>query len=287
MLPDADDVTGTILADERPQIDEFYNPPAYGKVCDLNARLPQSVVDCGPVIGKLLHNKNPRSRAAPAWSPAHRPWLLSLVSGGQWPQARVAQVAGDDCTTACQLCMEHTGTLGHRLCCPATQPEGGWPDMDPDEKKFTDGLKEPRQRLMRSQGLFLLRARVTKQRPQGWFRWLKQPTGDIPDTATWYVDGSLVDGPAKLLSITGYSIVVVAQDGRLLGSAHGAPPSWVTTAGGRGGLCAVQSPDVEPVHAARRHRLPRRPALPATRANGRDGCQQGQRQAVDVDRGLP
>jgi len=58
-----------------------------------------------------------------------------------------------------------------------------------------------------------------------------QPAGDIPDTATWYVDGSLIDGPSKLLSLAGYSIVVVAQDGRLLGCAHGAPPSWVTTAG--------------------------------------------------------
>jgi len=84
---------------------------------------------------------------------------------------------------------------------------------------------------MLSQGLFLMRAQVSRQRPDGWFRWLKQPVGDVPDTAVWYVDGSLVDGPSRLLGATGYSIVVVAQDGQLLGCAHGAPPHWVTTAG--------------------------------------------------------
>jgi len=103
--------------------------------------------------------------------------------------------------------------------------------MKPQEQKFTDELKAPRRRLMRSQGLFLMRAQVSRQRPNGWFRWLKQPVGDVPDTALWYVDGSLVDGPSRLLGVTGYSIVVVAQDGQSLGCAHGAPPHWVTTAG--------------------------------------------------------
>ena len=103
--------------------------------------------------------------------------------------------------------------------------------MDAQARTFTDHLKMSRRRLMESQGLFLLRARIVKQRPGGWFRWLKQPAGDVPDSATWYVDGSLLDGPSKVLSVTGYSIVVVAEDGQLLGCAHGAPPSWVTSAG--------------------------------------------------------
>jgi len=103
--------------------------------------------------------------------------------------------------------------------------------MDPQEQKFVDGLDATRRRLMQSQGLFLLRTQVSKQRPGGWFRWLKQPVEDVPDDAVWYVDGSLYDGPSKLLGVTGYAIVVVARDGRLLGCASGAPPHWITTAG--------------------------------------------------------
>jgi len=103
--------------------------------------------------------------------------------------------------------------------------------MDRRARAFTDSLKPSRRRLMESQGLFLLKARVVRQRPAGWFRWLKQPDGDIPSSATWYVDGSLLDGPSKVLSVTGYSIVVVGDDGQLIGCAHGAPPSWVASAG--------------------------------------------------------
>ena len=231
LLPVEDDITHVVRPEPRLQLNEFYCQPAYNKANDLTARLPQSVVDCGPVLGRLLHGKRARSRMVQEWSPAHRPWLLSLVSGGQWPQTRVAQAAGDDTTIHCQLCLDQPGTLDHRRCCPATLPEDGWPSMGPQEQRFVDGLKAPRRRLMLSQGLFLMKAQVTRQRPNGWFRWLKQPVGDVPDSAVWYVDGSLLDGPSRLLGATGYSIVVVAQDGQLLGCAHGAPPRWVTTAG--------------------------------------------------------
>jgi len=103
--------------------------------------------------------------------------------------------------------------------------------MCPTLKSFTDGLTPRRENLMVNNGLFALRAKFTRQRPAGWFRWLRRPHGDFPDTAKWYVDGSLMDGPSRLMAVTGYAIVVVAADGALLGCAYGAPPSWITTAG--------------------------------------------------------
>jgi len=231
MLPDEDDVVGSALPEDRLQLNEFYGRPDYAKLNDLSARLPQSVIDLGPVLGRLIHGKRIGARAVAGWTPACRPWLLSLVSGGQWPQARVAQAAGGDTSSLCQLCHEHTGTLEHRHCCQATLPDGGWPCMDAQARAFTDRLKPARRRLMESQGLLLVKARVERQRPAGWFRWLKEPDGDVPSSATWYVDGSLLDGPSRVLSVTGYSIVVVGDDGQLIGCAHGAPPSWITTAG--------------------------------------------------------
>ena len=231
LLPAEDDVTHTVLPEARPQLSEFYAPPSLHKLNDLSARLPQSVVNLAPVLGKLLQGKCSRTRMVHDWTPSCRPWLLSLVSGGQWPQARVAQAAGADASLLCQLCLQETGTLAHRRCCLATRPDAGWPTMKVAERKFVDGLSADRKRLLEDNGLLLLRAKVTKQRPGGWFRWLKQPPADIPDSASWYVDGSLVDGPSRLLGVTGFAIVVVAEDGSLLGCAHGAPPAWVATAG--------------------------------------------------------
>ena len=48
--------------------------------------------------------------------------------------------------------------------------------------------------------------------------------------ATWYTDGSLVHGQWKPLRCTGFGIVVVASDGKLLGYGYGTPPTRIATA---------------------------------------------------------
>ena len=50
--------------------------------------------------------------------------------------------------------------------------------------------------------------------------------------ATWYTDGSMMGGVWRQLRVTGFGLVVVSQEGELLGYGFGAPPSRITTAAG-------------------------------------------------------
>ena len=57
------------------------------------------------------------------WGPEHKGALKSLVAGRQWTQQRLHSAGLVD-SDLCQLCLElpggrATGTLMHRLCCPA------------------------------------------------------------------------------------------------------------------------------------------------------------------------
>ena len=62
------------------------------------------------------------------------------------------------------------------------------------------------------------------------FRWVVMPQGGVLDLSwTVYTDGSLIDGPTSLLGRTGWSFVAVNREGVVLASAHGVPPSWITT----------------------------------------------------------
>ena len=68
--------------------------------------------------GKALHTlKSPQQTAA---------MLISAISGGQWPQVRLAGTRRFTDDNRCQLCLSNAGTLIHRYACPATAPQDGW-----------------------------------------------------------------------------------------------------------------------------------------------------------------
>jgi len=207
-------------------------PPLSVTTSAFSARLPTSVINLTDVVGKLVAGRCAFSKIHPGWSSRYRSWLLSAFSGGQWPQVRIAQAAGADCSALCQLCGEHDGTLEHRSCCPATLPDGGWPEPPARIAAFLRSLDAPRRSLLVTRGLFVLNAEIPMRSPDGWWRWQMAPPANIPDDARWYIDGSLIDGPRELTSRCGFGIAVVANDGRLIACGLGVPPEWVRTSGG-------------------------------------------------------
>jgi len=207
-------------------------PPVSVSTSAFTARLPTSVINLTDVVGRLVSGKRGSSKMHPAWDGKCRSWLLSAFSGGQWPQVRVAQAAGDEATMLCQLCGGADGTLEHRHCCPATVPEGGWPQPPTRVAAFLRSLDDQRRALLVTRGLFALNVEIPLRSPDGWWRWQSSPPADVPDDATWFIDGSLVDGPRDLISRCGFAIAVVGSDGRLIACGLGVPPDWVTTAGG-------------------------------------------------------
>ena len=63
------------------------------------------------------------------------------------------------------------------------------------------------------------------------FNWLAGGT-DIPQGATWYIDGSLFDEARSFARRTGFGVVVVSEAGQLVACGNGIPPAWVKDAAG-------------------------------------------------------
>ena len=66
---------------------------------------------------------------------------------------------------------------------------------------------------------------------EGTFTWHIAPIGGWLE-GTVYPDGSLLDGRFKELGRCGWAFTVIRNDGRLMASASGVPPSWITDIGG-------------------------------------------------------
>ena len=84
-------------------------------------------IDFAGTLSSLASGKKASLKDTPEWEKSHAASLLSAASGGQWPQAREAQVKkwciSDN---KCQLCHAAVGTAAHRLKCPRnTPPQGG------------------------------------------------------------------------------------------------------------------------------------------------------------------
>ena len=82
--------------------------------------------------------------------------------------------------------------------------------------------------MLQTRGLLVLRLPAPPNHIQEWFQWTLVP----PDCegATWYLDGSMLDGECVDYRAVGFGVVVIAPDGSLIGHGRGGPPCWCTTA---------------------------------------------------------
>ena len=193
------------------------------------------VVDFADVVDKLLQPKaRARSTCATfaAWSSTCRGDLTSAICGGQWPQARLAQVRDWTDDNRCQLCLDAVGTLEHRLVCEAICPPTGW-QPPPDEcSEILERTAEPRLSLLRTRGLYAMKVDAPAPPKDDTFSWALQPPEDVLEGAIWFIDGSLFDEARRYARRTGFGIVITSSSGTLLGYGNGVPPRWVHDAAG-------------------------------------------------------
>jgi len=209
---------------------QCYRPPDLHCYYSLHARLPPSVVGCIGALGKLAGGKAVRSKVVDGWERQFAPYLRSAFVGGQWPQLRIAQRAGDDVDTLCQLCKSQVGTLEHRRECPATLPLEGWPRPSTRVHEFMQRLSPERRQLVLNRGLLVTRMAIPLPSADGWMKWIKPPPQDSEADWTFYIDGSLIDGPSKRFARAGFAIAIVSAGGDLVAFALGVPPAWVRSA---------------------------------------------------------
>ena len=212
----------------RPKLGDGTVPP---RGYDIHNWVPPDWNDCPWVLGRLLHGRSSTVKSVAQWDRSCRSYLTSTVVGGQWSQSRLfntkRQWVPDN---VCQLCGLEVGTLGHRRCCTVTRPVGGWPEQPADAKQFTDQLAKPALRLLQDRGLVVIRAVLPARNPPESLHWQKWfGSSELEEDATWYIDGSLLDGPRALTAATGAGFAAVSSRGALVAYGHGTPPPWATT----------------------------------------------------------
>jgi hypothetical protein len=191
---------------------------------------PTVVVDAGFLLGTLTRTRPARIDEVPEWNAGCRSWLVSAITGGQWPQARRAAVRAWDSDPRCQLCLADTGTLIHRRNCPATVPAGGWATTPPAVAAFSARLGAERLHLLRTRALLAVRVPAPVVTDDIMVRW----RSEVPDLTrgdlVFYTDGSLVHSRYREFSTAGCAVVIVSLDGALLGVVEARLPSRVGTA---------------------------------------------------------
>jgi hypothetical protein len=189
------------------------------------------VIDMSDALGRLLRPGKASCKLVKLWERADAPYLLSAVSGGQWPQARLAATRKWVDDSRCQLCMTQTGTLDHRHSCDATRPLDGWQAAPGTAVELENSLCSERRLLLRTRGLLALKVVVPPAVRHDTFEWLRAPPPDGDSgTWVWYIDGSLVDEPRRFARRTGFAIVVLGEHGELVAFGFGRPPTWAMTA---------------------------------------------------------
>ena len=198
---------------------------------DSNSGAPHTLVDMADAIGRLLRPRSHCCKLVEAWQLARKPYLISAVAGGQWPQARLAamRVGVDD--NRCQPCVGAMGALGHRHICPATRPEGCCLAPLEGAARLSQSLSPERRLLLQTRGLLVIRMAVPPPAECDTLIWLRPPPNDVDDDDwQWYIDGSLLDEPRRFARRTGFAIVVVDSCTRQVAFGYGWPPVWVETA---------------------------------------------------------
>ena len=191
-------------------------------------------IDFADVLDSVLTS---RSRAAHTaftpWEAKCRGDLRSAITGGQWPQARLASMHSWTDTSECQLCHGAQGTLVHRHSCSATVPTGGWPLPSEKAARFEARLSAPRRILLQTRGLMALKVSLPARPPGDTFSWVRRlPEDSQAEDFRWFVDGSLFDESKRIFRRTGFGVAAVDAHGSLVAFGQGLPPSWVHDAAG-------------------------------------------------------
>ena len=93
-------------------------------------------------------------------------------------------------------------------------------------------LAPARHHALRTRGLLALRVRPPQRPLDGWIRWVLGGPELAPGDATWFIDGSLIDGAHDLTAQTDFAIAIVSPVGALIACAYGVPPAWIVDAAG-------------------------------------------------------
>ncbi len=182
-------------------------------------------------MDRLTKRKSTKRISFQLWQNDHAAYLTSVATGGQWPQARAAASSKWTDDTRCQLCHGDTGTLAHRLECPAIKPLGGWQQHDKGPARLLGQLDAQRATTLATRGLMVLRIAAPPAPVEASFRWLLQPPDDTDHRATWFIDGSMYD--EYFMRRLGYGIAVVDSGTyELVGIGLGIPPNWILDSAG-------------------------------------------------------
>ena len=245
---------------------------------------PTVVVDAGLLLGTLVRTRPAKIDEVPAWDVGCRPWLVSAITGGQWPQARRAAVRAWDSDPRCQLCLADTGTLIHRRSCPTIAPAGGWATSPPAVAAFSARLEAERLHLLRTRALLAIRVPAPVVTDDTMVRWRSDVPDLTRDDLVFYTDGSLMHSRYREFSTAGCAVVIVSLDGALVGVVEARLPSRVGTASEPEANALLIAVNLLSAHAVGHHGLPV-PADHGARGSGEcDGRQSPHGWCVDPDR---
>ena len=195
--------------------------------------LCRDVLDMSRSIRLTREGRTAACKALPSWTSSHACMLASAVSGGQWPQARLASVKKFDVQDdRCQLCLSAPGTLAHRYECPVTRPLAGWVKPDIDSEQILAALPSAQRLCLKTRGIMACKLALDEQSAQATLVWHIPLPDDPPDDTVYYIDGSAMDADNKPLIRLGFAIAAVSPIGELLGVAYGCPPSWILDSAG-------------------------------------------------------
>ena len=191
------------------------------------------VVDiAAPVVTSLTKGKPKALKELESWNGGCRAALASAMSGGQWSQARKAQVpAWKILDNTCQLCKQEVGTIEHRFACSATMPPGDWPPPPKGAEHALSRISERRRKILQLNGVLALKLPKPSNSPEGWFEWLSPPPDVTRKDLLFFTDGSALDSGLKDVVSLGFAIVVAAKNGELVAWGYGAPPHHITDSG--------------------------------------------------------
>ncbi len=221
----------------------------------------------GALIGPVRKLLRPAALACD-WTRGYQSALRSVLTGRQWPQARL-YAAGLADHPSCQKCTAEgrladpnavgaapsppAGTLWHRVCdCApnAEQRADAHPHLAHSDSRLSAAARSARDAAATAgsnpptaHAASTKWTRALAPAPQvlcgplpsppddGTFVWCVRPAGDMV-RARFYTDGSMVDGPTAPLARLGWAFAAYDDDGQLVASAFGATPSWIHSIGG-------------------------------------------------------